>query len=125
MTDQLGNETLEDVNEAFDLLRNARRRGVLYVLKRNGRMSVHTIARRIAEWQSEGNSSAPDTESIETSLVHAHLPKLDDAGVIEYDRDEEAVELDESARDLDPLLRCTREREPGFHTFGNPQPSNV
>jgi hypothetical protein len=125
MSDHSRNETLEDVSQAFDLLRNARRRGVLYMLNRNGRMSVQAVARRITEWQSEADGSAPDVETVETSLVHSHLPKLDAAGVVEYDPDEETVELDESARDLDPLLQCTREREPGFHSFGNRQPSNV
>lgn len=111
MSDHHGNEPIDDVSAAFDLLRDARRRGVLYTLKRNGRTSVEELAERIAAWQSdEGDETDP--ESVEVSLVHAHLPKLADAGVVEYDREHGAVELAEDGDDLDPLLRCTSEREP-------------
>jgi len=125
MTEPFGNETVEDVSEAFNLLRNARRRGVLYTLKRNERMSVGTLASRIAAWQSEESERAPDAGSVEMSLVHSHLPKLDAAGVVEYDRDEQVVELTDAASDLDPLLECTREREAEFAAVSSLQASNV
>jgi hypothetical protein len=125
MTEPFGNETVEDVSEAFNLLRNARRRGVLYTLERNERTSVEALASRIAEWQSEESERAPDAGSVETSLVHSHLPKLDAAGVIEYDRDEQVVELAEAAGDLGPLLECTREREVEFSAVSSLQTSSV
>ncbi|WP_276300889.1 DUF7344 domain-containing protein [Halorussus lipolyticus] len=125
MTDQFGNETIEDVSEAFNLLRNARRRGVLYVLRQKGQTGVKTLARRISAWQSGEGERAPDSADVEMSLVHSHLPKLQAADVVEYDREAGTVELAESARNLDPLLRCTREREPGFSTGVTLQMSNV
>ncbi|UPV99270.1 hypothetical protein M0R88_12130 [Halorussus gelatinilyticus] len=111
MSEQTGTENI-DVSAAFDLLRDARRRGVIYTVKRNGRTSVSELARRIAAWQSTDGDDAPDRDTVETSLVHAHLPKLDDAGVVEYDREEGTVEFTETTSDLDPLLERTREREP-------------
>ncbi|WP_135851728.1 DUF7344 domain-containing protein [Halorussus salinus] len=111
MTEQPGTEP-NDVSAAFDLLRDARRRGVIYTVKRNGRTSVSELARRIAAWQSADGDDAPDRTSVETSLVHAHLPKLAAAGVVEYDREAGTVELDGATRDLDPLLERTRDREP-------------
>lgn len=116
MSKQIGNEVIENVSAAFDLLQDARRRGVLYTVKRNGETSVEEVAHRIAVWQSADGRGAPDPEIVETSLVHSHLPKLDDAGVVDYDRDRGTVELTESATGLEPFLRCTREREPTlFH----------
>ena len=112
MSEQLGTKNVRDVSAAFDLLRNARRRGVLYTVNRNGRTSVSELARRIAAWQSDDRDESADPTAVETSLVHAHLPKLAAAGVVAYDREEGTVELDGATRDLDPLLERTREREP-------------
>lgn len=116
MSKQIGNEVVENVSAAFDLLQDARRRGVLYTVKRNGETSVEEVARRIAVWQSTDGRGAPDPETVETSLVHSHLPRLADAGVVEYDRERGTVDLTDSATGLEPFLRCTREREPTlFH----------
>lgn len=115
MSDQFGNENIEDVSAAFDLLRDARRRGVLYTVERNGRTSVDEISKRISAWGSTRNEGSTPTD-VKTSLVHSHLPKLADAGVIEYDREADTVELTDRANDLEPFLQCTREREPSlFH----------
>lgn len=114
MSDHHRNERTEDVSAAFDLLRDARRRGVLYALERHGRTSVEELARRIAAWQSGGDANSPDPESVRTSLVHSHLPKLQDAGVVEFDQERGTADLAETADDLDFLLRRTRDREPGL-----------
>ncbi|WP_137283326.1 DUF7344 domain-containing protein [Halorussus salinisoli] len=112
MSDQPRNETIDDVSAAFDLLRDARRRGVLYALERNGRTSVEELARRIAAWQSDDRDET-DSQSVEISLIHSHLPKLAAADAVEYDREDGTVELADRGAELGPLLRCTREREPG------------
>jgi predicted transcriptional regulator len=114
MSEQTEIQTTSDVSAAFDLLRDARRRGVLYTVMQNGRTSVSELARRIAAWQSAEGDESPDAVTVETSLVHVHLPKLDDAGVIEYDHEERTVRPAEAASELDPLLAQTREREPGL-----------
>lgn len=116
MSKQTHTENVEDVSAAFDLLRDARRRGVLYTVKRNGQTAVEEVAHRIAAWQSTDGQGNTNPKIVETSLVHTHLPKLADAGVVEYDREHGTVELAESATDLEPFLQCTREREPTlFH----------
>ena len=112
MSEQLGTKNVRDVSAAFDLLRNARRRGVLYTVNRNGRTSVSELARRIAAWQSDDHDESADPMAVETSLVHAHLPKLSEANAIEYDREEGVVAPTEATADLAPLLARTREREP-------------
>jgi DNA-binding transcriptional ArsR family regulator len=124
MSEQTTNKTIGDVSAAFDLLRDARRRGVLYMLKQNGRTTIDELAHRIAAWQSTDGEESADPVAVKTSLVHAHLPKLADAGAVEYDREETVVELADVG-ELDPLLRCTREREPGFFAPPKPSTSNV
>ncbi|WP_132058461.1 DUF7344 domain-containing protein [Halorussus amylolyticus] len=105
----LANEPAADVSATFDLLANARRRGVLYAVGRDGAATVADLAERIAAWQ--GDEEGPSPEAVHTSLVHAHLPKLEDAGAVEYDRERDVVTLTPRAADLEPYLRHTSERE--------------
>lgn len=126
MTDQFGMETTDEVSAAFDLLRDARRRGVVYTVRRNGRTSVEELARRIAAWRSDDDRDGQDPKTVETSLVHTHLPKLDDADAVEYDRENGAVEPTDVTDDLEPLLGCTREREPElFYAARTPNPESA
>ena len=103
----LADENAADVSAAFDLLSNARRRGVLYAVSRSGPVTVAELAERIAAWQ-DGNHSPKE---VRTSLVHAHLPKLADAGVVDYDHERGIVEPAEGADDLEPYLEKTAETE--------------
>ncbi|PSQ48749.1 hypothetical protein BRD15_04745 [Halobacteriales archaeon SW_6_65_15] len=116
MSKQIDTRVVEDVSSAFELLQDARRRGVLYTVKRNGETSVEEVAHRIAAWESADDQRATEPKAVETSLVHSHLPKLDAAGVIDYDSKRGSVELAADATGLEPFLQCTREREPTlFH----------
>ena len=103
----LADENDADVSAAFDLLSNARRRGVLYAVSRDGSATVAELAERIATWQ-DGHHSPKE---VRTSLVHAHLPKLADAGVVEYDHEQGVVEPTSGADDLEPYLEKTAESE--------------
>ncbi|PSP55711.1 hypothetical protein BRC82_03760 [Halobacteriales archaeon QS_1_67_19] len=48
------------------------------------------------------------------SLVHTHLPKLTDCGVIDYEHPEEAVSIeDEGVWQLEPLLSVAERHEIG------------
>lgn len=74
-------------NEVHELLRNERRRAVLRII-RDGSDSVpvRDLAERIAA-EETGTEPAPrsDRQSVYISLIQTHLPKLDDASVIDYD----------------------------------------
>ena len=108
----LADENAAEVSAAFDLLSNARRRGVLYAVGRDGRATVDDLAERIAEWQCDDESAdSPTADEVRTSLIHSHLPKLVDAGVVAYDRSTGIVRLTESATDLEPYLRRTDESD--------------
>jgi hypothetical protein len=116
MSKQIDTRVVEDVSSAFELLQDARRRGVLYTVKRNGETSIDEVANRIAAWESADSQRATEPKAVKTSLVHSHLPKLDGAGVVDYDSERGTVELASDATGLEPFLQCTREREPTlFH----------
>lgn len=83
------------VDELFDVLTEARRRHVLAVLtERESPTTVGEVARAVAIRESD---DAPMTVSestvhdVHVTLHHVHLPKLDDAALVEYDRDERTV----------------------------------
>jgi hypothetical protein len=86
-----------------DVLRNDRRRRVIQYLKqRLEPVSLRDLSERIAELETD-TSPAPRNirQSVYNSLHQTHLPKLDDIGIIDYDRDRKTVALRERARDVD------------------------
>ena len=86
----------------FEVLAVRRRRIVLSVLaEREPPIDVGTLGQAVAERE----RSAPDEQTVHhvrMSLHHAHLPKLADAGLVEYDWERCVVE--EAVDELDSLL---------------------
>ncbi|MFC5973141.1 hypothetical protein ACFPYI_17555 [Halomarina salina] len=70
---------------AFELMANERRRHVLSYLRGvTGTVSVDDLASQvIARELLDGGPVDP--ESVEATLRHVHLPKLDAAGLVEFD----------------------------------------
>ncbi len=86
-----------------DVLRNERRRRVIQDLKqRLEPVSLRNLSERIAELETD-ESPAPRNirQSVYNSLHQTHLPKLDEIGIVNYNRERKTVELRERARDVD------------------------
>lgn len=65
-------------------LANERRRTVIDYLRTNdGTASLDDLIDHVVE--QETNSPAPDRETVTYELYYAHLPILDDRGVIDFD----------------------------------------
>lgn len=87
----------------FPLLADDRRRYTMhYLASKVGTVAISDVAEQIALW--EDDPSRDRFERIVTGLYHTHLPKLRDAGVIEYDLDVETVERLPAADRLTPYL---------------------
>ncbi|MFC6719441.1 ArsR family transcriptional regulator [Natrialbaceae archaeon GCM10025810] len=86
------------IDALFDALSSKRRRQLLSLLRDETRTSVADAARRIAAWESDRSIDDVPRErasALEIELVHVHLPKLRDAGIVEYDgRSRHAVMYD-------------------------------
>ncbi|WP_144900855.1 DUF7344 domain-containing protein [Halobellus captivus] len=92
--------------DIHDLLRNDRRRQTIKCLQSHGReVMLRDLAEEIAERET-GESPAPRNirDSVYISLHQSHLPKLDDAGVVDYDRDRKTITLREEARTVDVYM---------------------
>ncbi|WP_435364372.1 DUF7344 domain-containing protein [Haloarchaeobius sp. DYHT-AS-18] len=88
------------------LLSNDRRRCVIEHLKEERPwMTLRQLADHIAEIEAD-ESPAPSNlrDSVYVSLHQSHLPKLDDAGIVEYDKDRKEVTLQDTARQVDVYM---------------------
>ncbi len=93
---------------AFEILTNARRRYTLsYLRSQSGAVSIGELAEVVAAWENETSVelvSSKERKSVYTSLYQTHLPKMADAGVIDYDRQRGNVQLSDRANELDDYL---------------------
>lgn len=77
---------------AFHLLQNSRRRAVLrYLIERDEDViSMREVSEQVAAWENDttvAGLSSDARQRVYIALYQSHLPKLDENGVIEYDRD--------------------------------------
>lgn len=96
------------LDTAFELFGNQRRRCVVQRLQEAGEpMQLSELEAEIAgiEIGTAADVSDVDAERVRISLYHVHLPKLADAGLVEYDAEEEVVSLTERAEQFEPYLR--------------------
>jgi DNA-binding transcriptional ArsR family regulator len=92
----------------FSMLSNQRRRHVLHYLKRNeGPATIRDLAEQIAAWENGieiQELNYKQRKRVYTSLHQTHLPKLDDCGIVEYNRDRGVVTLTEKVGELNVYL---------------------
>lgn len=93
---------------AFEILTNPRRRYALtYLRSQSGRVPIGELAEAVAAWERDTSVelvSSKERKSVYTSLYQTHLPKMADAGVVDYDRQRGIVALADRADDLDDYL---------------------
>ena len=102
-------------NEIFDLLRNRRRREVLQYLDTHadGSSTLNTLAEYIAAKENDIEPSqlaSDQRKRVYIGLYQCHLPKMNDLGVIEYDKNRGTVELQDISQ-LEPYLYAERESQ--------------
>ena len=82
------------ITNRFDVLSHARRRAVLAVLAdRTTPIAVEALADAVAEHEAADATrvSASEREAVHVTLHHVHLPKLDEAGAVDYQREARTV----------------------------------
>lgn len=89
--------------DIFSLLAADRRRNILhYLAQRPGSVPLGELAEQVAVW--EDDPTYDQYERILTSFHHQHLPKLVEAGVVEYDVEAETVSVQPPIDDFRPYL---------------------
>ena len=95
-------------DEIFHILQNDRRRAVLrYLQGRTEPVRMRDVAEQVAAWEHdttvEGLSST-QRQRVYIPLYQSHLPKLDEAGIIDYQQSRGIVERKPLADRFDPYL---------------------
>ncbi|MFC4553065.1 MULTISPECIES: DUF7344 domain-containing protein [Halorussus] len=92
----------------FDVLKNRRRRYALHYLRRaEETVQLSELAEQVAAWENDTTIdaiSAAERKRVYTALYQSHLPKLDDAGIVDYNQNRGIVELSGAAEQLDVYL---------------------
>jgi DNA-binding transcriptional ArsR family regulator len=95
------------ISKSLEMLGSKRRRYVLYVLQNRKKATFKEVTERVAIWETETVSEELDErtrENIRVNLHHSHLPKLEDAGMITYDRQSGAVYLRDLSDTMEEIL---------------------
>jgi len=84
-------------DDLFGVLAHPRRRFLLHHLQdADTTVSVEELTAELVAWESQkpvDDRTGNERDAITVSLVHNHLPKMLQAGVIRYDRTEQTAEL--------------------------------
>ncbi|MCU4742727.1 ArsR family transcriptional regulator [Halobacteria archaeon AArc-m2/3/4] len=85
----------------FELLKNRRRREVLaYLLDTEETVTLGELAEQLAAWENDTEINALSSDQrkrVYVALYQTHLPKMDDAGIIDYDQDRGLITLSDNA----------------------------
>lgn len=95
--------------QVFDVLSNDRRRCVLQYLKRHDdrRVELRELVDHVAAWENDMTPREVDSDArkrVYTALRQSHLPKLEKAGVVEYEHLRGEVELTDQASEVQLYL---------------------
>lgn len=92
----------------FGALKNARRRHVLtYLRQADEPVEIGELAEQIAADENDKSVSEitySERKRVYVALYQCHLPKLDDSGLVSYDKSRGSVALRENAVQLEPYL---------------------
>lgn len=102
------NEASVSRDEAFEMLSNRRRRFILHYLQdTDDSVPLSDLAEQVAAWENEteiDHISASERKTVYTSLQQFHLPKMDETGIVEFDRRAGEIRLTDAAQGLDIYL---------------------
>lgn len=100
---ETGSRTLSK-NVTFSVLKNRRRRRALRYLRRvGGKSCLRDLAEHVAARENDVETdelTSAQRKRVYITLYQYHLPKMDDAGIVEYDQDRGDVELLDAASEL-------------------------
>lgn len=103
-------------NDTFEVLSNRRRRYMLHYLKASeeGERELSDISTQVAAWENEVDPDGityADRKNVHTSLYQFHAPKMERAGIIEYDRPSGTIALTDAGEELETYLETVDEKD--------------
>ncbi|RAW44540.1 hypothetical protein DQW50_13880 [Halorubrum sp. 48-1-W] len=102
-------------DELYEVLANQRRRFAVHLLKREEQtMEIGEMAEQIAAWENDvdmAEITGSDRKRVYTALQQSHLPKMDRAGVVEFNKDRGVIEPTEALRNVDLYMDVVEGKE--------------
>ncbi|MFC4439135.1 MULTISPECIES: DUF7344 domain-containing protein [Natrialbaceae] len=95
------------INEFIELIADKRRRYVLYFLRNRGNTEFEAVTEQVTAWETETPPEELDEQTrrnIRIDLRHSHLPKLEDTGIIRFDRRNGSIYLQHLPDSLEKYL---------------------
>ncbi|WP_246066453.1 DUF7344 domain-containing protein [Halorubrum cibi] len=106
----------------FSLLSNPRRRFILQYLNRTGEsIQLQDLATEVAAWENETEPEAltdKQRKRLYVSLYQTHIPKLEEAGIVDYDGDTGDIRLTDRGSDLNRYLDAEAPKDGDARPWG-------
>jgi hypothetical protein len=102
-------------DELFDVLSNQRRRFAVHLLKHEEEsLEIGDMAEQIAAWENgidTAEITGDERKRVYTALQQSHLPKMDRAGVVKFNKNRGVIEPTPALEDVDLYLDVVEGRE--------------
>jgi hypothetical protein len=102
-------------DDVFDVLSNPRRRYALHALRgADGELELGEVAEQVAAWENRttvDDIGADERKHAYTALQQRHLPRMDDKGVVDFDRRAGVVAPTAALDRFDIYLEVVSDRE--------------
>jgi len=100
--------------EVFDVLSHRRRRFALHYLVQRGETDLGELAEYVAAWENDKSVAELTTSERKhaySALQQTHLPRMDDVGVVEFNKNRGTIEPSEALAELDIYMDVVRGNE--------------
>jgi len=102
-------------DDLFDVLSNPRRRYAVHLLKHHEQnVALGTMATQIAAWENDidiAEVNGTERKRVYTALQQSHLPKMDQLGVVNFNKRCGTVEPTPSLEEVDLYLDVVKDNE--------------
>lgn len=107
-------------DQLYHILSNARRRFILqYLSETEEPIKLIDLVKETAAWENDkeiDELTQKEQKRMYVSLYQTHIPKLSDAGFIEYDTESQEVKLADQSEAVLPAVKPD-ESEPNWHLY--------
>lgn len=112
--DETSLDSDQSIKAILEMLANERRRCIIYYLREHESAVVDTLIDHVRTHERGGKPVSPDPsrrERLRVELLHTHLPKLENAGVIEFERTGEYVEYAATSETFELFVQLAESAE--------------
>ena len=110
------------LDAVYGILSESRRRYLLYYFLESDHANIEGLSLQIVAWEQDvpiDTVSEAQKQRVTSSLIHSHLPKLEDNGIVEYDDRTGDVVVSDGFDEVRETVRQAREMEDDVTVAGS------